>query len=188
MKMLRVAVAEWKANVESEDFRKLIQHHVHILGLVKDISGNYSSILLGDFVLNALSVCFSLFCWTMDGLPPDMEHTTRYLNSVFNFGLSLFLICYAGDKLTDQCEGMTYVIFYKIMNDPLTKNSKFSSFMMMGRSQMRTAISIGGFWDLNMESYYMVMRKCMSFLTFMQALRDGGKKHNGDRSRTSLAF
>ncbi|KAL3272644.1 hypothetical protein HHI36_014109 [Cryptolaemus montrouzieri] len=186
MKMLKKAMADSQDEIDTKEFQILIDHHNYILDLIKDLSENYSAMMLGELILNFLSMCFAIFCWTMDGLPPDMEHTTRYGNTAFNFAVVLGLFCYAGDVLTEQCQGICDVVFYKIKEKPMNKNKKFTCLMIIGRSQRRTALSIGGFWELNMETFYLVMRKCISFLAFMQAIREKGAHHGQDRR--SLAF
>ncbi|KAK9883107.1 hypothetical protein WA026_001306 [Henosepilachna vigintioctopunctata] len=188
MKKIKMAMAKPEFDVNSKDFRRYVDYHIHILSLVKDLNNNYSLLMLGECILLTLSLCFSLFCWTMDGLPPDMKHTSRYGNNAVQISSTLALFCYAGDKLSEQCEGVSDVIFYKSMQSQLNRRTKFTSFMIIGRSQMKATITLGGFLDLNMETYYMIMRKCMSFLTFMQAVRDKGKHYPEGQRQRSLAF
>ncbi|KAL3274259.1 hypothetical protein HHI36_015668 [Cryptolaemus montrouzieri] len=154
MKMLNKMMSKSSMDPESRDFRILVDYHSFILSLIKDIEDNYSGLLLGEYVLNLLSACFCLFMWTIDGLPPDLEHTTRYLNLAFNFLVALGLFCYAGNALSEQCKGVANIIFYKMMEKQLSKNNKLASIMMIRRSQLRTSITFGKFFDLNMETFY----------------------------------
>ncbi|KAK9883109.1 hypothetical protein WA026_001308 [Henosepilachna vigintioctopunctata] len=172
MKMLKLAMDKCDLTSEEgrKEFNEILKHHVHILSFVDDISESYSFILLCQYLTSLCAVCFALFLMTIDGMPPDLDHITRYGNLSFTYLLQLAILCVAGQFLIDECSDVGDIMCYKNWDEKLIRKNAVATVMMSHRTQKTVALSIGGFTLLNMESFGEVLKGCMSFLTFMQAV------------------
>ncbi|XP_044758884.1 odorant receptor 67c-like [Coccinella septempunctata] len=174
IKMVKLALKSYRFTSKEgrETFNKILDHHVHTLNFIQDVSDSYSFILLCQYLTSLTAVCFALFLMTLDGMPPDLDHITRYGNLSVTYLLQLAILCIAGDILTNECSGIGDIMFHKDWDENLVYRNSFAmaSVMMIQRTQKSAALSIGGFTELNLESFGEVVKSAMSFLTFMQTV------------------
>ncbi|KAK9875532.1 hypothetical protein WA026_007920 [Henosepilachna vigintioctopunctata] len=150
IKMLKMAITKSTFGSTSIGWRVLIEYHVHILRLVKDVIDAFSFMLFTEYLMNMGTVCFNLVLLTSDGFPPDMKHIAEYGVVVLYLLFILTFFSYAGDVLTDQCEQLSDIVFHEMTEDLVYEKNGIISIMMIQRSQKSSSFTLGGFFALNL--------------------------------------
>ncbi|XP_045476934.1 odorant receptor 67c-like [Harmonia axyridis] len=172
MRMIKLALLNCQLITRKDriQFGHILNQHVHVLNFLQIVNSSYSFILLCQYLTSLVAVCFALFLMTLDGMPPDIDHITRYGNLSVTYLLQLAILCIAGDILTDECSGLGDIMFHKDWDDISIHENAMAVEMIIRKTQKSTALSIGGFTKLSLESFGEVLKSAMSFLTFMQAV------------------
>ncbi|CAH1376354.1 unnamed protein product [Tenebrio molitor] len=171
-KMLRVSFSDkdiGKSWTYRERFRRSIKHHIHILELVKDINEIYSTMLLNQHMCSLFGICFGIFLMTKDGIPPDFEHFSKYATYIFAFILQVWTYSFAGDQVIYWSSKIPDEIFYNWNGDNLTIDGS-NRIIAIKRGQKAARVSLGGFGNLDIESFKFVIKNAVNFFMFMDTM------------------
>ncbi|XP_078051707.1 odorant receptor 10-like [Augochlora pura] len=94
-----------------EDIGLVVQYHIRILNFISRIEDVISPICFSELFHNSLSTCLIGYYILMEWDERDYRNLTTYLMIMFSMFFNIFLLCYIGEVLTDQCSKVGYVVY-----------------------------------------------------------------------------
>ncbi|XP_044253023.1 odorant receptor 22c-like isoform X2 [Tribolium madens] len=155
-----------------DKFLETIQHHASVLRFVKKLNKIYSQVLLNQHMSCLFGICFGLFLVSKDGIPPDLGHITKYVPYVISFITQTFTFCFIGSLLISWSLQVPDAIFYNGWSKHHAYKYKTEKIIAIIRGQRAARLTLGGFGDLNLESFNLVVKNAFSFFTFVNAMNE----------------
>nr|WKF45100.1 odorant receptor 42 [Podabrus annulatus] len=150
-----------------DELKKLIDHHNLILETIKILKYVYRVPLLGLFTSNMLAMCFSLILLTSRA-----DHSTKVQFGMLMmfYLLQLSFYCITGSLLADESTSVSdeaYKAEWYVKTQPELRNAVL---MVILRSNKPEIVTAGGFIDVDLITFTVVLKSCFSFFTFMQLM------------------
>nr|CAM84009.1 olfactory receptor 11 [Tribolium castaneum] len=103
-------------------------------------------------------------------IPPDLGHVTKYVPYVISFITQTFTFCFIGSLLITWSLQVPDAIFYNDWGKNQAYKYKTDKIIAMIRGQRAAKLTLGGFGDLDLESFNLVVKNAFSFFTFVNAM------------------
>ncbi|KAK0090386.1 hypothetical protein PV325_000668 [Microctonus aethiopoides] len=145
----------------------IIRHHTSTLRFIENIEKILNQICLVEVGGCTLNICFLGYYFLMEWEDNDAIGIMTYTILLMSFTFNIFLFCYIGDLLTDECRKVgdsTYMInWYKIPS----KNLRQLLLVFM-TAQNPVTITAGKFIDLSLKNFCTVIRTAVAYLNFLR--------------------
>ncbi|XP_044253025.1 putative odorant receptor 92a [Tribolium madens] len=155
-----------------ERFKYSVKHHIYILELLEKINNVYSVMLLNQHLCSLFGICFGIFLMTKDGIPPDVDHFSKWSTYIFTFVLQVWMYCFAGDQIIHWSLKIPDEIFYNnhYWNTKYSFKDGLNKIIAIQRGQKAAGVSLGGFEMLHIGSFNIVIKNAVNFFMFMDKM------------------
>ncbi|EFA09299.1 odorant receptor 110 [Tribolium castaneum] len=173
LKMVKVAFGDSPIETnwsEEKRFKFAVRHHRFVLDFIEQFNIVYCTMLLVQHLTCLFGICFGVFLMTKDGVPPDLDRASKYLPYIVTFIFQTFTFCFAGNLLLSWSLEIPNEIFYHDWAKKTTYENKLAKIISMKRGQRAARLTLGGFANLDLDSFRMVLKNALSFFTFVNAM------------------
>ncbi|EFA09138.2 odorant receptor 111 [Tribolium castaneum] len=153
-----------------ERFKCSVKHHIHVLELLDKINKVYSVMLLNQHLCSLFGICFGIFLMTKDGIPPNVDHFSKWSTYIFTFILQVWTYCFAGDQIMHWSLKIPDEIFYDNYWNKYSLKNGLNKIIAIQRGQKAAGVSLGGFAMLDIESFNVVIKNAVNFFMFMDKM------------------
>ncbi|KAJ8664567.1 hypothetical protein QAD02_006229 [Eretmocerus hayati] len=89
---------------KSNKMAEIVERHLRALNFAKQIEENLSMICFVEFIGCTMNICFLGYYFITEWDDQNLISSITYLTLLVSFTLNIFMFCYIGQILTDQCE------------------------------------------------------------------------------------
>ncbi|XP_011159023.1 odorant receptor 22c-like [Solenopsis invicta] len=147
---------------------EIVKLHVRILSFIARIEELLNGICLVDVIGCTLNVCFLGFYLITEWENSEAIGTIMYGLLMTSFTFNIFILCYIGDLLADQCVEIgtkAYMIeWYRIHPN----KGALGLMLMMTKSNSTLKLTAGKFFSLSLDTFGAVMRTSMAYLNLLR--------------------
>ncbi|XP_076642143.1 uncharacterized protein LOC143352964 isoform X2 [Halictus rubicundus] len=94
-----------------EQIGVVVENHLRILNFISRIEDVISPICFSELFHNSLSTCMIGYYILTEWDEHDYQNLTTYFMILFSMTFNIFLLCYIGEVLTDQCAKVGKVVY-----------------------------------------------------------------------------
>ncbi|KAK0168485.1 hypothetical protein PV327_002277 [Microctonus hyperodae] len=145
----------------------IIQHHTSTLRFIDNMKIILNRICLVEVGGCTMNICFLGYDFLLEWKDSDAIALLTYIILLISFIFNIFLFCYIGDILTDECQKVddtTYMVnWYKMSS----KNQQQLLLIFMA-SQNPVTITAEKFIDLSLPSFCTIIRTSAAYLSFLR--------------------
>ncbi|XP_077301577.1 odorant receptor 67c-like [Arctopsyche grandis] len=145
-----------------EAIKTIVKKHNKLFSYVKEIEEIFSFQLFFNLLGSTVLICMQLFCVTI--APKDAAF--KYALFVFTALSQISLICFYGNKLTEESLAMRFSAYSAGWVDG-SQSLKMSILMIQMRSLYPTAISAMGFMNVNMDTFASILSTSWSYFMLL---------------------
>jgi odorant receptor len=154
-------------NEQAQQMKTLIERHVDLDNLVKEVEGLLSPVFLLNFVQSSFVYCLTGYQMSTANETKDMINYGSYLVAVV---IGNFFLCYGSQQIIDSSEGIAEAIYeinwYEIKDLKLRKEL----LLIMMRSQKASKLTAGKFSVVCLESLKFMLNTAYSYFTLLKAV------------------
>ncbi|XP_063993422.1 uncharacterized protein LOC135171052 isoform X2 [Diachasmimorpha longicaudata] len=154
-----------------ERFSEIIDQHVRTLSFIIRAEGVLREICLVEICGCTLNICFIGYYLMMEWAQADAMGMTTYTILLISFVFNIFLFCYVGELLTEECKKVgqtTYMMeWYR-----LPEKKALGLTLVISTAQHPVTITAGGMIALSLSSFCAVIRTAVTYLNLLRTLMD----------------
>ncbi|XP_058807700.1 odorant receptor 13a-like isoform X2 [Phymastichus coffea] len=154
----------------ADRMREIVDKHVRALSFAKRVEKNLNVICFVEFVGCTLNICFLGYYFITEWESRNAISTMTYCILLVSFTFNIFIFCFIGDILTEQCKKVgevTYAIdWYKLPG----KTAVDVIFIIAISSCCPARITAGKMVYLSMSSFCNVIKTAATYLNLLRTV------------------
>ncbi|THK33030.1 odorant receptor Or2-like [Diachasma alloeum] len=157
---------------QAEDrLSEVVEQHVRTLSFIIRAEGVLREICLVEICGCTLNICFIGYYLMMEWAQADAVGITTYTILLISFVFNIFLFCYVGELLTEECKKVgetTYMMEWYRLPD----KKALGLTLVISTAQHPVTITAGGMIALSLSSFCTVIRTAVTYLNLLRTLMD----------------
>ncbi|THK33035.1 odorant receptor 82a [Diachasma alloeum] len=158
-----------KAGDLSRQIASIVKSHVRILKFSDKIKMVFREICLVEVVLSTIVICWLEFYCITEWKNSATISIVGYCVILGSFSFNVFIYCYIGQILTDQCESVGQMA-YMIDWHRIPPRNVLSLSMIISMARYPRHITAGGMINLTIRSFGDVMKTSVAYLNVLTAV------------------
>ncbi|XP_026823837.1 odorant receptor 13a isoform X2 [Ooceraea biroi] len=150
-------------------FNILIQRHIYLIHIVKQLAETISFILLTQLFISSILLCIMGFQLILSLKVNDIVMTTKSFSVLSAFLSQLTLYSFIGDYLKSQMEEIGLSIYRSSWYDYPRKLTRNMIFVLM-RTESPIALQAGNFIMINLSTYMSILKTSASYLSVLRVM------------------
>ncbi|XP_032669639.1 odorant receptor 43a-like [Odontomachus brunneus] len=147
----------------------IVKHHVQILRFSASIENILSEICLVEVVGSTLIICLLEYYCLTEWQNSDTIAILTYFFLLMSFVFNIFMFCYIGELLTDQCGKVGYTS-YKIEWYHLPGKIALDLMLIISMSHHPIKITAGKLISLSFSSFGNVLKTSVAYLNLLRTV------------------
>ncbi|XP_011684721.1 PREDICTED: uncharacterized protein LOC105448055 [Wasmannia auropunctata] len=167
---LRELVENQKGNQTAEQkLAAIVEHHLRILTFIARVESIMNKISLVELMGCTINMCLLGYYLIMAWEDFDATKITSYVNVYFSMAFNIFIFCYIGEIITEQCKHIGEVAYMTNWYN-LHHKTALGLILIIARSSNVIKITAGKIFHLSIATYGDVMRTSMVYLNLLRTL------------------
>nr|QBB72970.1 odorant receptor [Protaetia brevitarsis] len=148
----------------------IIEHHNLVLGYIGIFNHLFKTALLFQFGFSIFSLCSSLFVMTTNGFPPTTGNFLKSGPYCFSGICQIFIYSAVGELIAQQTERISDAAYETKWILNYQPSFRKMLLLLIQRAQLRSQITVGGVWKLDMTTFASILKGSMSLMAFIQTV------------------
>ncbi|XP_014612513.1 PREDICTED: odorant receptor 4-like [Polistes canadensis] len=149
----------------------LVRDHVRTLRFSAEVEKVLREVCLLEVVASTLIICLLEYYCITEWENNDRIATITYLVLLIAFTFNIFIFCYIGELLVDQCKKVG-AASYNIEWYRLPKNVGLSLILLIAISNCPSKITAGKFFELSLFTFGKVLKTSVVYLNLIRTITD----------------
>ncbi|XP_043488151.1 odorant receptor 9a-like [Polistes fuscatus] len=164
-----LVVGEKQSNLNSSDERlgDIVEHHLRILDFIAQIEKLFNEICFVELVGCTLNICFLGYNMMMEWEHRETIGTVTYCSLLISFTFNIFILCYIGELLVEQCENVG-VTSYMIKWYRLPKKKALDLTLLIAVSNAPLKLTAGKLFELSLVCFCSVIKSATAYLNMLR--------------------
>ncbi|XP_003700918.3 odorant receptor 10-like [Megachile rotundata] len=147
----------------------IVEQHVRILKFLALTEKALQQISFVEFLGCTMNLCLLGYYSIMEWNPKDVMFSLTYMVLVTSFGFNIFIFCYIGELVAEQCRKVGEVS-YMIDWYELSGNKKLCCILFIAMSNSSIKLTAGNMVELSISTFSDVVKTATGFLNMLRAL------------------
>ncbi|KAF7382367.1 hypothetical protein HZH68_015286 [Vespula germanica] len=147
----------------------IVKKHVRVLNFITCTEDSMNEISLVEIFACSLNMCMVGYYMIRGWNNVNTINMLTYITLLISFVFNIFIICYIGELLADECKKMaesTYMInWYQLKG-----KKALSLILIISMSLSSSRLTAGKFIDLSLRSFGDVIKTSMAYLNMLRAV------------------
>ncbi|XP_016910451.2 odorant receptor 4-like [Apis cerana] len=154
-------------NVHVNEISVIIEHHLRILSFLERTEHLLSPICFMEMFKNVLTICMLSYCILVEWSGRDIRALTAYSFTIINITLSMFLICYISEVLTEKCKEIGNMVYmtnwYRLPDKDI-----LNLIMIITRSGIEYKMTAGKIIDMSVITFSNIIKTIFAYLNILR--------------------
>ncbi|XP_076235776.1 uncharacterized protein LOC143180129 [Calliopsis andreniformis] len=144
----------------------VVEHHLRVLSFIAQIEDVMNRICFSELFKCTLGICMLGYYILTEWSDHDYQNLTTYFMILISMTFNIFIVCYIGEVLTEQCKKIGEVVY---MTDwyYLPHKSILDLLLIIARSNMVTKITAGKLIHMSVYTFGDVMKTSFAYLNLL---------------------
>ncbi|XP_014484208.1 PREDICTED: odorant receptor 82a-like [Dinoponera quadriceps] len=147
----------------------IVEHHLRVLSFISRLESLMQNICLVELLGCTMNMCLLAYYfitnWDMFDAPKTMSYVIIYLSMAFN----IFIFCYIGEILTDQCKNVGEKV-YMINWYELPHKTAVELILIIARSSNVIKMTAGKLFQLSIATFGDVIKTSVVYLNMLRTM------------------
>ncbi|XP_043488149.1 odorant receptor 4-like [Polistes fuscatus] len=149
----------------------IIQDHVKVLRFSKQIEKVLREVCLMELVASTLIICLLQYYCMTEWNNNDTVAILTYLILLISFTFNIFIFCYIGELLVDQCRKIG-AASYNVEWYRLSANKGLDLVLLIAIANYPPKITAGKIFELSLSTFGRVLKSSVIYLNLIQAVAE----------------
>ncbi|XP_006615241.1 odorant receptor 4-like isoform X4 [Apis dorsata] len=158
---------EKNKNVRVNEISVIIEHHLRILSFLERTEHLLSPICFMEMFKNILTICMLSYCILVEWSERDIRALSAYTFTITNITLSMFLICYISEVLTEKCKEIGNMVYmtnwYRLPDKDI-----LNLIMIITRSSVEYKMTAGKIIDMSVITFSNIIKTIFAYLNILR--------------------
>ncbi|XP_043803272.1 odorant receptor 4-like isoform X2 [Apis laboriosa] len=158
---------EKNKNVRVNEISIIIEHHLRILSFLERTEHLLSPICFMEMFKNILTICMLSYCILVEWSERDIRALSAYTFTITNITLSMFLICYISEVLTEKCKEIGNMVYmtnwYRLPDKDI-----LNLIMIITRSSVEYKMTAGKIIDMSVITFSNIIKTIFAYLNILR--------------------
>ncbi|XP_043596776.1 odorant receptor 4-like [Bombus pyrosoma] len=171
---IQIQIVRLQNLVESKDrdlFAVIVRDHVEILRFSKNIEDALYQICLTEIVECTINMCMLEYYSLVEWANSDLIATLTYMTLLTSFTFNIFIFCYIGELLSEQCSEIG-TVSYEIDWYNLPAKEAYNLILLISISQYPPKLTAGKIIELSLNTFSSVAKTSLVYLNLLQTVTD----------------
>ncbi|CAL7936648.1 unnamed protein product [Xylocopa violacea] len=165
-------VNDWKDRKRNVSYNKIgaiVEHHLRVLSFIDRMESLMSRICFMELFKCTLNICMIGYYILVEWADHDVQNLTTYFMILGSMSLNIFIVCYIGEVLTEQCKRVGEVT-YMTNWYYLPEKRVLELSLIIVRSSLATKITAGKLFHMSIYTYGQVMKTAFAYLNLLRQI------------------
>ncbi|XP_018406398.1 PREDICTED: odorant receptor 22c-like [Cyphomyrmex costatus] len=147
----------------------IVEHHLRILSFISEVESIMNKISLAELIGCTMVMCFLGYYVIMEWETLDTVKITGYLFVYLSMGFNIFIFCYIGGIVTEQCKlvgEMAYMTDWYNLHHTTARGL----ILIIARSNNVIKITAGKIFHLSIATFGDVIKSSMVYLNILRTM------------------
>ncbi|XP_034171928.2 uncharacterized protein LOC117600494 [Osmia lignaria lignaria] len=158
---------ELDKNVERNEIRVIVKNHVKILSMISRIEHIMSPICLLELCQCTLAMCLLCYFILTEWEGRDVQNLVTYVVVLFSVTFNVFIMCYIGEKLSEQCNRIADAV-YSTKWYYLPYKNVLDLVLIIARSSVVTKITAGKVVYMSVYTFGDVIKTAFTYINLLR--------------------
>ncbi|XP_016910420.2 odorant receptor 4-like isoform X2 [Apis cerana] len=150
-----------------DEISVIIEHHMRILSFLERAEHLLCPIYFMEMFKNILTICLFSYCILAEWSEHNIRILSTYIFAIINITLSIFLICYIGEILTERCKEIGNMV-YMTNWYRLPKKDILNLIMIIIRSNVEYKMTAGKIFDMSVITFGNIIKTVFGYLNILR--------------------
>ncbi|XP_076675725.1 odorant receptor 13a-like [Andrena cerasifolii] len=149
------------------DIGTIVEHHLRVLSFISRIEDVMHRICFSELFKCTLGICMLGYYILTEWSDHDFQNLTTYFMILFSMTFNIFIVCYIGEVLAEQCKKVGEVVY---MTDwyYLPYKNVLDLILIIARSSMVIKITAGKLFHMSVYTFGDVMKTSFAYLNLLR--------------------
>ncbi|XP_076675878.1 odorant receptor 4-like [Andrena cerasifolii] len=151
----------------SGEIRVVVEHHLRVLSFISRIEAVMQRICFLELFRSTFNICMLGYYILTEWPDHNYQSITAYFMVLMSTSFNIFIVCYIGEVLTEQCHKIGEVVYMTDWYQLPYKNAR-DLIMVIARSSVVTKITAGKMIHMSVYTFGSVIKTAFAYLNLLR--------------------
>ncbi|XP_034171011.2 odorant receptor 10-like [Osmia lignaria lignaria] len=158
---------KYNKRVDLNEIGVIVENHLKILNFISHIENIMNMICFMELFKCTVCICMLEYHILMDWAVRDFQAVMSYIVILCSMSFNIFIVCYIGEKLSDQCNKVGEAVYmtnwYYLHNKDI-----LNLIMIISRANVVTKITAGKILHMSFNTFAGMMKTAFAYLNVLR--------------------
>ncbi|XP_076675876.1 uncharacterized protein LOC143373008 isoform X2 [Andrena cerasifolii] len=158
---------KYSKGVRINEIGEIVEHHLRVLSFISRIEDVMNRISFMEMFKCSLNICLIGYYILTEWSDHNVQYQTTYFMLLISMTFNIFIVCYIGEALTEQCKEIGEVVYMTNWYHLPYKNA-LDLIMIIARSSVVTRITAGKLIPMSVYTFGDIIKTSFAYLNILR--------------------